>query len=229
MCRTLKSRNFAETEKLLPKTIKEALEEPPISEIVKVTGRGQVVRFVEFELVKMSALVSVGGNLNDAQVQFIATQLVELFPNETLGDFKLCFERGCIGQYGEIYRMDGIVLRKWMEQYLDEKYQTKEDLHKSEMQQHNKQIVPENTEKDWHKIWLDSLPPDGRKIPDIPQAEINAEGQPKPKKPVYVPPDAFFQKEQNERIRSARKKYFLERNPDAEEEEVQAYLNSFPI
>lgn len=211
---------------LLPKTIKEALNDPPISEIVKVTGRGQVVRFIEFELVKMSALVSVGGNLNDAQVQFIATQLVELFPNETLGDFKLCFERGCIGQYGEIYRMDGIVLRKWMEQYLDEKYQTKEDLHKAESAELNKQIVPENAEKDWHKVWLESLPPD-RKRPPLTDAQIIDNGQERPKKPVYVPPDKIFQQEQNERIRSARRKYFLERNPDAEEIEIQAYLDKF--
>jgi len=71
----------------------------------------------------MRSLITVSGNLNDGQVQFIATQLVEMFPGESLADFKICFERGCIGQYGEIFRMDGIVLRKWMEQYLDEKYQ----------------------------------------------------------------------------------------------------------
>jgi hypothetical protein len=50
-----------------------------------------------------------------------------MFPNETLADFKLFFERGCIGQYGQIYRMDGIVIREWMEKYLDEKYQVIEE------------------------------------------------------------------------------------------------------
>lgn len=193
-----------------------------------VTGRGQVVRFIEFELVKMSALISVGGNLNDSQVQFIATQLVELFPNETLGDFKLCFDRGCIGQYGEIYRMDGIVLRKWMEQYLDEKYQAKEDLHKKESAELNKPIVPENAEKDWHKVWLESLPPDRKKVP-LTDAQIIENGQQRPKKPVYVSPDAFYVEEHKQKIRDARAKYHRERFPDATDEEVEAYVNSFPI
>lgn len=86
-----------------------------------------MVRFIEFELIKMSSLISVGNNLNNAQVEFIATQLVGMFPNESLADFKLCFQRGTIGQYGDIFRMDGIVLRKWMEKYLDEKYTVVEE------------------------------------------------------------------------------------------------------
>lgn len=123
----LASGNLKGAGELLPKKISQATKEPPICDVVKITGQGAVVRFVEFQLVHMASLVSVGNNLSDEQVQFIATQLVELFPNESLADFKLCFERGCIGQYGEIFRMDGIVLRKWMERYLDEKYTLIED------------------------------------------------------------------------------------------------------
>lgn len=72
--------------------------------------------------------------MNNAQIEFVATQLVEMFPNESLADFKLAFQRGCIGQYGEIFRMDGIVLRGWMEKYLDEKYQAVEAEVKKEKQ-----------------------------------------------------------------------------------------------
>src|SRR5687768_10746280 len=113
LCVMLSSNNLAGVANILPSTLKNALGQPPICDLERVVGRTQIVRYIEFELVKMSSLISVGGNLNDAQVQFIATQMVEMFPNESLADFKLCFQRGCIGQYGEIYRMDGIVLRQW--------------------------------------------------------------------------------------------------------------------
>jgi len=129
----------------------------------------------------MSSLVSVGGNLNDAQVQFIATQMVEMFPNESLADFKLCFQRGCIGQYGEIYRMDGIVLRGWMEKYLDEKYTVVEDHLMKEKEQFKKEYTPEQG-KDWFKVWkdsIDSLP--NKKVFPLTDEEIKKEGQEKPK------------------------------------------------
>lgn len=139
----LASGNLKGASDLLPKKISQATKEPPICDVAKVTGQGAVVRLVEYELVRMSSLVSVGNNLNDVQVQFIATQLVEMFPNESLADFKLCFERGCIGQYGEIFRMDGIVLRKWMEQYLEEKYV----------------VIEEELKREKSGEYFDSIPP----------------------------------------------------------------------
>ncbi len=135
--------SFQETSRLLPSTVKNAIGQPPLCDLIKVTGKGPIVRFIEFELIKLSKLVSVGGNLNSAQVEFIATQMVEFFPNESLADFKICFERGCMGQYGEVFRMDGIVLRKWMEQYLDEKYT----------------IVEENLVKEKDNLYAPSEPP----------------------------------------------------------------------
>lgn len=116
----------------LPTKVSLATKEPPIRDLFKIVGHAKVVLFVKAELIKMSERINVNGNLSVEQLEFIATQLVELFPNESLADFKLCFERGCIGQYGEIFRMDGIVLRKWMEQYLDEKYTVIEEELKKE-------------------------------------------------------------------------------------------------
>lgn len=180
----------------LPSTVKAAVNEPPICELLKVVPRAQVIRHVEFELVKMSALISVGGNLNDAQVQFIATNLVDFFPGESLADFKICFQRGVMGQYGDIYRMDGIVLRKWMEQYLDEKYQVveaemmkeKEDMYKA----------PENEkgyDPDKHQQWLNKLQEAvgvGKKVPMISRDEIVKNGQSEPVKKSYTSGYTYF-------------------------------------
>lgn len=172
--------------------MKDATNEPPICDVVRVVGKGQVVRFIEFELIKMTSLISVGNNLNTAQVEFIAMQLVEMFPNESLSDFKLCFQRGCIGQYGEIFRMDGIVIRKWMEQYLDEKYQVIESEMMKEKDNEYKKITPE-TEKDWHKVWLDAIADKNNHKPaDLDNDYYNKYGREKPVREAKTGGYAYF-------------------------------------
>ena len=123
MAQTLTSGRYLELYQSLPSTIKAALDVPPISILAKSVDVRHIIGFVEYQLILMAKLVSVSGNLNSVQVRFIAKQLVEMYPNETLADFKLCFERGCMGVYGDVFRMDGIVLGGWMTKYLDEKYQ----------------------------------------------------------------------------------------------------------
>jgi len=184
LCRTLATGNFKATSDSLPKSVTLATKEPPICDVEKVVGRDAVVRFIEFELIRMTSLISVGNNLNNDQIQFISTQLVEMFQNESLADFKLCFERGCIGQYGEIFRMDGIVLRKWMEQYLDEKYTViEEELRKSKDTPYQ---LPDKADEGpgyrEFKEWAKSLQM-GTKVPGMTDADHRKYGQEKPAKP----------------------------------------------
>lgn len=163
----------------MPSTVKAALKEPPICDVIRIVGRGSIVRYVEFELIKMAALISVGNNMNNSQIQFVATQLVELFPNESLADFKLCFSRGCIGQYGEIFRMDGIVLRKWMEQYLDEKYQVVE----SELVQERDNLHEhQKSELNVYEYWMkhNNMKEGIKAVPQISDESVLREGQSEP-------------------------------------------------
>lgn len=170
--------DFKKVSDELPTKISQATNQPPICDFIKIVGHGKIVLFVKSELIKLSERISVSGNLTVPQLEFIATQLVEMFPNESLADFKLCFERGCIGQYGEIYRMDGIVLRKWMEQYLDEKYQVIEsELMKTKDEEYKKHTPEEG--KDWYKIWLDAVGK-GNKVPAMEDKYVNKYGQEKP-------------------------------------------------
>lgn len=108
---------------MLPKTIEKAIGQPPISALVKSVGIDVLKLQVEYELTILSALVSVGGNLTNHSIPFIADQLILQFPNESLADFKLCFQRGAMGAYGNIQRLDGVTIGVWFKEYLEEKYQ----------------------------------------------------------------------------------------------------------
>lgn len=180
----LTANNFKGTSDFLPTTVKNAIGQPPICDVVRITGQAQVIRYVEFELIRMTQLISVGNNLNNSQVEFIATQLVEMFPNESLADFKICFQRGCIGQYGEIFRMDGIVLRKWMEKYLEEKYEVIDsEWNKTKSGEYHQPI--EQAEVGPGRKLFDEYANSlkmGAKVPDISDEEIRRNGQPEPPK-----------------------------------------------
>jgi len=166
----------------MPNSIGKSLDQPKICDLIKIVGQGKIVIFVKIELIKLSERVSVSNNLTVPQMEFIATQLVEMFPNESLADFKLCFERGCIGQYGEIFRMDGIVLRKWMEKYLDEKYVVIEEELRKERSGEYEQPIPPAEEGPGYKAfkeWAKSLQ-EGSKVPGMTDADYQKYGREKP-------------------------------------------------
>src|SRR5688572_15223335 len=60
----------------LPSRIEGTFDLPKVRELVLATGKDSVAAFVEFELVKLSSRVSVGGNLTTAQYPFIASELI---------------------------------------------------------------------------------------------------------------------------------------------------------
>jgi hypothetical protein len=184
----------------LPSRIEDALDLPVVREVVLVAGQTSVQAFIHFELIKLSNLISVGGNLNHQQAVFIAQELISLFPNETLADFKLCFQRGAIGQYGEIYRMDGIVIRGWMEKYLEEKYEVKvREMYKErdQLYQRIKNTEPEVENQDKHQEWLDKLKAavdgiEAKKVPSLPDEMINELGKKDYKRPSATRGYAWF-------------------------------------
>src|SRR5688572_28773383 len=108
LCRAITEKRFDKASDLLPSKIEQAIIQPKIQEMIKAIGEGSVKLMIQFELIKLAELMSVGGNLNNAQVDFIAVQLIEMYPTESLADFKICFQRGAMGAYGQIQRMDGL-------------------------------------------------------------------------------------------------------------------------
>lgn len=208
----------------LPERIEDALDFPVLKETISAAGEGQVRAYIEFELIKLANLVSVGGNLNNAQVEFIAKELIRAFPNESLADFKICFQRGAIGQYGEIYRMDGIVLRQWMEKYLEEKYNVAEDKlyaeKESQKELYNWQgaaipAIESNDEKvkeklaEWKKT-IEAAKP--TVISPLTDEQVSREGKARPeRKAPYTPKYDAEYWALKDRIRKAGQEFYRDR------------------
>lgn len=222
---------------MLPTKIELVFEQPKIREMCKAIGEANVKLMIQFELVKLAELMSVGGNLNDAQVEFVSEQLMELYPNESIADFKICFRRGAMGTYGQIQRMDGLTIGEWMKLYLNEKYEVLERQLMNERDEYYKVVIPEKSDRDWHAEWLNAVNKnDGfKEVPKLTEEEINAEGQEKPKRKVHP----YNESEAQIMLREAREKLWRyqemtvrERHPDWTEEQILercAELKDFTI
>jgi hypothetical protein len=195
LCELLAVQRFDQISAACPAKIEGTFDLPKVSELIMANGRENVELYVRFELIRLADLINVGGNLTTPQVNFIASELVSLFPNETIADFKLCFQRGARGEYGDIYRMDGIVIRGWMEKYLEEKYQVLENnLMKEKDDLYKPVIIPNQDEltKKYLDILEKELRPDGKKIEPLTDLQIKREGQERPKSIEYNPPDGKY-------------------------------------
>src|SRR5690606_17423419 len=83
-----------------------------------------VLAYIEYELIQLTAMLNFDSRLTlqKHQIQIVARELYEMFPNESIEDVHLCFRRGATGMYDDkLLRLDIAVLCNWMRKYLDEK------------------------------------------------------------------------------------------------------------
>ncbi|HAH35142.1 MAG TPA: hypothetical protein DCL81_00870 [Algoriphagus sp.] len=58
--------------------------------------------------------------------------LLEKYPYESFEDFVIMFRNAKMGKYGELYnRLDGQIIFKWMEEYMEEKAIHREKTHRA--------------------------------------------------------------------------------------------------
>lgn len=140
MVASLLNKDFAQVNSLAPRTVKEAIAKgQPIEMVSRVAGIEIVYAQVEFDLIKALSLLNLNLNVKEQQYPFIVRELVDMFSNESIEDFQLCFKKGITGAYGTIYNVDLSVLARWMGEYLDEKYQVIETMQPEE----SKECIPD--------------------------------------------------------------------------------------
>ena len=125
--------------------------------MVQATSQNQVCAFIEFELIKLAERINVSGNLTDGQIQLIARDMVQTYPNETIADFKICFERASTGHYGKVFKLDGIEVGLWFKAYLDEKYRVLEDQLMKEKDDYHNKAVEQSKSTDWLQLWKEAI------------------------------------------------------------------------
>jgi hypothetical protein len=201
---------------------KELLDRPPLAMLKKIEGMDlKLEMFLAAEIKKLVDMVNVNENLNIQQYQIpiIAQQFIENYPVESLEDFVLCFKRGAAGFYGVIYRLDVATLSDWMEKYLQEKYTYVEAKVKEEQavgieansvnyeefkKRAGEVFAKEKTNHNDNDFQIYKLnnPRDSSTGKSLVDQHIN-------------------------KVNEARRKFFLERNPEASEEEITAYISKF--
>lgn len=212
----------------MPKRIERVFDQPKIREAIIAIGANSVLNQVEYLLHKLTALLNVSGNFNDSQIEFTADQLIQRFPNESIADFKLCFDRGATGAYGQIFRMDSIVLFDWMNKYLEEKYQVLED---QLMKEKESVYDPVNHTSNFDfDAWLKSIEQVevAKPVRPMTEQEIIEEGQEKPKKKDYrfnLSEAQIKYKQHQENLRRCQEMTIRERHPEWSDEQVTKRLN----
>lgn len=218
----LMENKFSEIVKSVGMSAKELIDRPPLAMLKKIDGMDlKLEMFLAAEIKKLVDMVNVNDNLNIQQYQIpiIAQQFIENYPVESLEDFVLCFKRGSAGFYGTIYRLDAATLSDWMEKYLQEKYTYVEAKVKEEQAAgiESNSLNYDEFKKRAPAIFAKEKT--NQNDNDFQVYKLN--------NPRNTEEGRSLINEHINKVNAARRKFFLERKPDASEEEIEAYLLKF--
>jgi hypothetical protein len=103
-----------------PKNAVEAanLNVPTLRQVSLAKGEDKAATLVEIALLNIRALLNIGGNLRDEQMNAIAVEIVNDFPLLKISEIVFAIKQGIKGGYGKIYdRVDLAVISDWLRQY----------------------------------------------------------------------------------------------------------------
>lgn len=227
------ARRYDTIAELLPDTIATAAAMPPICDMMRDIPAIHIQRTVEVLLAQLAGRITTGGNLTQDLVQFIARQLIARFPAETLADFKICFERGAMGAYGALFRLDGAIIGEWMGKYLSEKYEAVERTYEAQKaRERDAPIAPPDEGPGYAEFqaWAKRLAAEMNRPADVAddlpgRRTEKARGTGYALTPAEI---AAIDAEQEARLIEGRRRYWREKYPNASDSDIEALVNRNP-
>ena len=88
--------------------------------VIRKTNRDELLGVIADLIIDVVTFHNVSRNMNPAQIAQVSNMIADTreyyFLNPT--ELKVCFDRGCAGNYGPVYdRLDGSVLFEWIRKY----------------------------------------------------------------------------------------------------------------
>jgi len=168
-------------------SIRKSIDSPSFNQLVAQGAKEERIEALLAVLIlKYSNMLSVGGNLKQGQSIEIAKMIVSDWPTMSLDDFNILLGNGVKGKYGQIFRFDITVVYEWIAAYQEEFWEVKENLPR---QPSAMEMLPDEKLLDLQKVIAES---EERIIMPFTNKEVLEEGQEKPKKPKYSPPDESY-------------------------------------
>lgn len=95
----------------------------------------QICKIIEY----FQELTNINKKMESFQVQVLAGDLLDAFTGDTIEDIILMFKMARKGEFGQIYRIDGMVIMSWVPQYLEYKSEEREKLYRKQESQRKKE------------------------------------------------------------------------------------------
>lgn len=112
------------------------------------SSENELIKSIFLIVKRFNDLVNVGKKMNEDQMIALSADLFEKFGSESLEDIMLFFKMARNGEFGDIYRLDSVVILAWIPKYMDKKIEAFEI---NRINEENKRIREENDRVETHE------------------------------------------------------------------------------
>lgn len=105
------------------------------------SSESELIKSIFIIVKRFNDLVNVSKKMNEDQMIALSSDLFERFGGESLDDILLFFKMARNGEFGDLYRLDSIVILSWVPKYLDKKI---EAFHENRVNEENIRLRTEN-------------------------------------------------------------------------------------
>lgn len=116
-------------------TLDTAVQAVSLKNVIQNTNEDLVISGLASLILRVAGFFNIGRPMNEEQAIETAYLLLEKYPHESLEDFVIMFRNAKLGKYGDgkLYnRLDGMIIFQWMGEYMEEKADHREKLHRKQ-------------------------------------------------------------------------------------------------